>query len=111
MRSLPPLHGGYLPKGPSVPADKRTPPKGQGGGSALSERAQRTNLRALANKAQAASERAGRTAYKNADAALREAYADGVEDVLLYIVGDASPSTWLADILSNGDILNADERA
>jgi hypothetical protein len=70
----------------------------------------KAKIRALANKAQAASDRAGRTAYKDADAALREAYADGVEDVLRYIVGDASPSTWLADILSNGDILNADER-
>jgi hypothetical protein len=71
----------------------------------LSERAQRWNLRDVADQAQRASARAGRTAYKDADQSLREAYADAVEDVLRYIVGDASASTWLADIL------NADEPA
>ena len=76
---------------------------------ALSERTQRANLRAMAHKAQAASERAGRTAYKSADEALREAYADGVEDVLLYLTGAAFPSTWLADILSSGQLLDTDE--
>jgi hypothetical protein len=77
----------------------------------LSERAQRTNLRALADKAQAAADRAAqREGALDPDADLREAYADGVEDVLRYVTGDASPSTWLADILNDGHILNADER-
>ena len=77
----------------------------------LSERAQRSNLRDMVGKAQHARDVACRLSTSPLIVALRESYADGVEDVLLYIVGDASPSTWLADILSSGDILNADERS
>ena len=62
------------------------------------------NLRDMADMAQRASDRDGRTAYKNADAALREAYAEGVEDVLRYVVGDTPLGAKLANIL------NADKR-
>ena len=65
-----------------------------------------SKLRDIAVKAQAASERAGNTAYRDADAALREAYADGVEDILRFIVGDSFAPTWLADILANGEVLS-----
>jgi hypothetical protein len=78
----------------------------------LSEHAQRQNLRNMADKAQRASERAYREPHRTVWTSMQGAYADGVEDVLLYIMGDASPSTWLANILNLGlaDMLNADER-
>jgi len=66
----------------------------------------------MADKAQRASDRAYRELHRTVWTSMQEAYADGVEDVLRYIVGDASPSCWLANILDYGlaDMLNADER-
>lgn len=78
----------------------------------LSERAQRGNLRDMADRAQRASERADSAWHRTVWTSMRGAYADGVEDVLRYLVGDASPTLWLAETLGLGlaDILDADER-